>query len=116
MAKDANNEAAMPNSALETLSILVGEWTMAGTHPSIPDTLHGHTSFKWLEGGAFLGMYSDTKETVVPSSIAMIGSDDVLETYFMLYFDKRGVSRKYEMTLRDNIWTLWRDAPKFSQR
>jgi hypothetical protein len=34
----------------------------------------------------------------------------------MLYFDERGVSRKYEVTLRDNVWKWWRNAPGFSQR
>jgi hypothetical protein len=34
----------------------------------------------------------------------------------MRYFDERGVSRKYEMTLRDNSWKYWRNAPGFSQR
>jgi hypothetical protein len=34
----------------------------------------------------------------------------------MLYFDERGVSRKFEVTLRDNVWKWWRDAPGFSQR
>jgi hypothetical protein len=34
----------------------------------------------------------------------------------MLYFDERGVSRKYEVTLHDNILKMWRNAPGFSQR
>jgi hypothetical protein len=34
----------------------------------------------------------------------------------MLYFDERGVSRRYEVTLRDNVWKWWRNAPGFSQR
>ncbi len=29
---------------------------------------------------------------------------------------KRGVSRRYEVSLRDNVWTWWRNAPGFSQR
>ena len=34
----------------------------------------------------------------------------------MLYFDERGVSRKYDVTLRDGIWKWWRNTPEFSQR
>ena len=34
----------------------------------------------------------------------------------MLYFDERGVSRKYEMSLLGNVWKWWREAPGFSQR
>jgi len=116
MAKNAKHEAAIPNLTLKPLSILVGEWNTVGTHPLLPDTLHGHTSFEWLEGGAFLRMYTEAKEPGVPSAIAIFGSDDATEEYFMLYFDERGVSRKYEATLRDNIWKLWRNAPGFWQR
>ena len=116
MVINAKHEAAIPNPALTPLSVLVGEWDTVGTHPFLPDTLHGHTSIEWLEGGAFLAMHSEVNEPGVPSAIAIFGSDDVLETYFMLYFDERGVSRKYEMTLSDHIWKLWRNAPHFSQR
>ena len=116
MTKNAKHEAAIPNPTLKPLSILIGEWNTVGTHPLLPDTLHGHTSFEWIEGGAFLRMVSEIEEPGVPSGIAIIGSDDAGETFFMLYFDERGVSRKYEMTLRDNIWKFWRDAPNFSQR
>lgn len=110
------NEAAIPNPALKPLSILVGTWRMVGSHPSLPDTLHGQTTFKWLEGGAFLMMHSETQEPGVPSSLAMIGSDDNADTFFMLYFDERSVSRKYEVTLSNNIWKIWRDEPSFPQR
>jgi hypothetical protein len=116
MAKDTMHEAAIRNPALQPLSILVGEWDAVGSHPSLPDPLHGHTSFEWLEGGAFLRMYSEINEPGVPTGIAILGSDDSAETYFMLYFDERGVSRKYEVTLQDNIWKIWRNAPEFSQR
>ena len=34
----------------------------------------------------------------------------------MLYFDERGVSRRYEVSLLDNVWKWWRNAPEFSQR
>jgi GntR family transcriptional regulator/MocR family aminotransferase len=44
------------------------------------------------------------------------GSDDSTGEFFMLYFDERGVSRKYEVSFRDNIWKWWRNVPDFSQR
>jgi hypothetical protein len=34
----------------------------------------------------------------------------------MLYFDERGVSRRFEVTLRDHVWKWCRNAPGFSQR
>lgn len=117
MAKHLKREASIPNPALKPLSVLIGKWSTVGTHPLVPDTtFHGHTSFEWLEGGAFLIMHSEIYEPGIPSGIAIFGSDDSTGEYFMLYFDERGVSRKYEVTLRDNIWKWWRNAPGFSQR
>ena len=111
------NEASIPNKALEPLTPLVGHWRTVGKHPMVPDTtFHGHTSFNWLEGGAFLVMRSQITEPGIPSNLAVFGSDDASDSLFMLYFDERGVSRKYDVTFRDGIWKWWRIAPDFSQR
>ncbi|MGI8496490.1 MAG: hypothetical protein ACR2OG_02760 [Gemmatimonadaceae bacterium] len=92
-------------------------WTTVGKHPLVPDTVfHGRTSFDWLDGGAFLIMRSEIEEAGIPSGIAIIGSDNAVGQFTMLYFDERGVSRRYEVTIRDNIMTWCRDAPGFSQR
>ncbi|MFZ0544045.1 MAG: hypothetical protein WAM60_01310 [Candidatus Promineifilaceae bacterium] len=105
------------NPALEPFGILIGTWNATGSHGLIPDTiLHGRTSFEWLEVGAFLIMHSEIDDPRFPNTIAIIGSDDSEEEYYMLTFDDRGVSRKYEVTLRDNIWKWWRNAPGFLQR
>jgi hypothetical protein len=116
MAKQSQHEAAIPNPALEPLQVLVGEWNTVGSHRLLPGTLHGHTSFEWLEGGAFLIAHTDVEEPGVPTGIFIFGSDDNADAYTVIYFDERGVSRKYESTLQDNIWKMWRDAPGFSQR
>ena len=112
-----SNEAAKPNPALEPFKVLVGTWNTIGTHPLVPGTtFHGRTSFDWLEGGAFLIMHSEIEEPEIPSGIAIFGTDDTTGECSMLYFDQRGVSRRYEVRLRDNVWTWWRDTPEFSQR
>ena len=117
MNQHSMQEASIPNPALEPFSVLIGNWNTTGTHALIPDTiLHGRTSFEWLEGGAFLVMRTEIDEPSIPSGIAIIGSDDSTNEYFMLYFDERGVSRKFEVTLRDNVWKWWRNAPGFFQR
>jgi hypothetical protein len=117
MSKDWMQEASIPNPALEPFRVLIGSWNTTGTHALIPDTiLHGRTSFEWLENGAFLLMRSEIDEPGIPSGIAVFGSDDATGEFFMLYFDERGVSRKYEVSLHDNIWKWWRNAPGFSQR
>src|SRR5687767_9297813 len=90
MAENSMREASIPNPALEPFRVLVGNWETTGTHLLIPDTvLHGRTSFEWLEGGAFLVMRSEIDEPGVPSGIAIFGSDDASNEYFMLYFDER---------------------------
>jgi hypothetical protein len=117
MDQHSKQEASIPNPALKPFSVLIGNWNTTGTHPLIPDTiLHGRSSFEWLENGAFLMWRSEIDEPGVPTGIAIFGSDDSAEECFMLYFDERGVSRKYNVTLHDNIWKVWRNAPGFSQR
>ena len=111
------NKAAIPNPALQPFSVLVGEWTASGTHPLVPNTtLHGHSSFKWIEGGAFLLWHSEIDQEGFPAGIAIFGSDDATGEYFMIYFDERKVSRKYEVSFQDNILKWWRNTPGFSQR
>jgi hypothetical protein len=34
----------------------------------------------------------------------------------MIYFDERGVSRRYLVDLRNDQWHWWCDSPGFSQR
>jgi hypothetical protein len=111
------HRAQNPNPALNVLGQLVGEWKSVGTHPQLPGTvLLGSASFDWIEGGAFLRWYSQVDQQGVPASIAIFGSDEATGKLFMLYFDERKVSRKYEVSLDNNVLTWWRNAPGFSQR
>jgi len=111
------NKAAIPNPALQQFAVLIGEWTTAGTHPLVPNTtLHGHSSFKWIEGGAFLMWVSEIDKEDFPTGIAVFGSDDAAGEYFMMYFDERKVSRKYDVSFQDGVLKWWRNAPGFSQR
>ena len=117
MIGDSVNEAAKPNPKLAPLSVLVGSWTTTGTHPMVPNkTFHGRTSFEWIEGGSFLIMHSQIDEPEIPSGIAIFGTDDTTGECSMLYFDERGVSRRYEVSLENSVWKWWRNAPGFSQR
>lgn len=117
MKKQGIRNAQIPNPALKELDKLVGKWKTSGTHPAFPDkTLHGKASFDWMEGGAFLRWYSEMDEEGFPAGIAIFGSDDATGEFFMLYFDERKVSRKYEVSVEDNVLRWWRNAPGFSQR
>ena len=115
--KATGHSAAIPNPALEAFRILIGEWKTAGTHAKLPGmTLHGHASFQWIEGGAFLIMQAENDEGKIPSATAIFGSDNTKDEYYMLYFDERKVSRKCEVTFKDNVLKWWREGPGFSQR
>src|SRR6266700_7504579 len=117
MAKGPQNEASIPNPALTAFGVLVGAWNTVGTHPLVPGTtFHGRTSFEWIEGGAFLIMHSEMDEPEIPSGIAIFGTDDTSGECSMLYFDERGVSRRYETRVQGNEWQWWRNAPGFLQR
>ena len=115
--KNSQHEAAIPNPALKPFEILIGEWKTIGTHPYFPGTtFHGHASFKWIEGGAFMIMHTEIEEEGIPSGIAVFGSDDATDGYFMLYFDERKVSRKIDVSFSGNKLKWWRNTPGFSQR
>jgi len=109
-----------PNATLERLAAFIGEWDLEISSMSFRDdpaaVERGHASFDWLEGGAFLIQRSEISAPDFPRSKAIIAPDDQAETYGMLYFDSRGVSRIYKMTFSGGIWTVWRDFPGFSQR
>ena len=117
MPKPSSREASKPNPQLAPFGIVIGTWTTIGKHPMLPGvTLHGQTSFEWLEGGAFMIMHASTEEPQIPTGIAIFGSDDSAGERFMIYFDERGVSRKYDVSIEGRVWTWWRNAPDFSQR
>ena len=61
-------------------------------------------------------MRSEIDHASIPQGIAVFGSDDVQHTFFMLYFDERGVSRIQHVSMEHNVLKWWRDQPGFSQR
>jgi hypothetical protein len=117
---DVNTSPQQPpesGRALEHLNALAGEWAIEGTGPSDPSlTVRGRAVFEWLTVGSFLVERWDVAHPDFPDGIAIIGWDASAEVFRQHYFDSRGVSRVYEMSLRDNVWRLWRDSPGFSQR
>ncbi len=110
-------KAIKQNPALKLFKPLIGEWQTTGTHPYFPDvTLHGRALFEWIEGGAFLRVRSQIDHPKFPDGVAIFGSDDEAGTYYQIYFDERGISRKYDVAITDNQIKWWRADAKFSQR
>jgi hypothetical protein len=111
--------------ALDRLDQLVGEWELEAIVEG-RTVVTGRTTFEWLEGGAFLVQRADGEpapgsppEWVAGSpfpTTAIVGLDDTAERFWMLYADARGVSRVYELSLRESVLKIWRDAPGFFQR
>ncbi|GAB3892084.1 hypothetical protein GCM10028803_04550 [Larkinella knui] len=117
MKKHGVHKAQIPNPALKGFGSLVGEWKTASTHPAVPGrVLAGKASFEWIEGGAFLRWYLEVEEEGFPVGIGIFGSDDATGEFFMLFFDERKISRKYAVSVEDNVVKWWRNVPGFSQR
>jgi hypothetical protein len=106
-----------PNLALAPLDRVVGTWTVTGSHPYFPGrTLGGNVTFERIEGGAFLRMHSKMVDPEFPEGVAIFGTDGDDGTCTMLYFDTRGVARKYDVEVRADGFTWSRNSPQFSQR
>jgi hypothetical protein len=111
------NEAKKQNPALEPFKILVGEWTATGMHPYVPGkTFHGHAIFEWIEGGAFLKLSTQIDELEIPSGISLLGSDNVTKEFFIIYFDERDISRKYDVSVEGKRFIWSRHSSEFSQK
>lgn len=105
-----------PTNPLNQFEVLLGEWTMVGTHPALPSEAHGRSSFEWLREGALLIWRFEWESPGPPSALSVIGHDDGGGVCSMLYADERGVARIYQMVLEGGVWKMWRDSPGFSQR
>ena len=117
MADKIGAKALQPNPALKPFAPLVGEWKTVGSHPYFPDTeLHGRAKFELIEGGAFLLVRSQIDHPEFPDGIAIFGSDNGTGAFYQIYFDERGISRKYDVAFTENQLKWWRDDAHFSQR
>jgi len=97
--------------ALGLLDVLVGEWTQEVSGHGDPT---GTITFEWALGERYLVQRS-TLPPPFPESLALIEYDESADEFRQHYFDSRGVSRVYRMTLVDSEWTLWRTEPDFSE-
>jgi hypothetical protein len=117
MSKDSEQRPPQPTHSLKQFDVLIGHWTMVGTHPALPSVVHGHSSFEWLREGALLAWHFNWERGGgIPSAFNIIGHDDAAEPCSMFYTDERGVARIYQMSLVGGVWQMWRFSPDFSQR
>jgi hypothetical protein len=106
-----------PNPSLAPLERALGTWAVTGAHPYLPGrTLRGRVTLERIEGGAFIRMCSKMEDAEIPEGVALFGTDGDAGTCTMLYFDARGVSRRYELTFDADGFTWSRDAAPLAQR
>jgi hypothetical protein len=105
-----------PETSLEPLELLVGEWRLeASWEDQPPAEGDASVTFEWMPGRQFLVQRWTVDVPEAPDGLAVIGADPAAEGgYLQHYFDSRGVARVYKMTLADGIWRLWRDEADFS--
>ncbi len=117
MTSNVGSKAQKENHLLKPFSVMIGEWETKGLHPYLPGkSLSGRAVFEWIEGGAFLLWRSEMREPEFPNGVAIFGSDDATGEFFMLYFDERKISRKYDVSVEHNIVRWQRNSSDFSQR
>jgi hypothetical protein len=116
---------AGPEAVSPPLERLIGAWDFEA---SVQGRFlgRGSTTFEWIEDGAFVLQHANdepdprtSKDWADHSPMpvrAVIGWDDTTDECTQLYSDARGVFRIYRMLLTDEAWTIWREAPGFSQR
>jgi hypothetical protein len=112
--------AQMTNPVLSALEFLIGDWDMALSGASFlgdpTEVVHGRVEVRPIEEGALLAMRQVVEPSGPPAATWVVGGDGARASYTVLYADRRGVSRVYEMALADRRWRIWRHDPEFSQR
>ena len=112
---------ASTNPALKDVAFLVGDWSIelsnASFLPDLKQRISFSVTYEWKADGAVIAVQQGSAEADPPQVATwIIGRDENSNNYTVLYNDNRGVSRVYQMSYKDNIWKLWRNNPKFSQR
>ncbi|MBW3664958.1 MAG: hypothetical protein KY469_17830 [Actinobacteria bacterium] len=107
----------MRNTALETLDVLVGEWSLTLTDAWFLESRdvrqNGHAVVRWI-GDAFIELEAEMQGEHVWHFV--FGRSDAHEQLIALYHDPRPTSRVFQMSFGNGEWTLLREDPDFHQR
>lgn len=99
---------------MKQLEFFIGTWTVEVTHPHLqPTPIMGHTSFEWQDE-SYIVQRTQIDKPEFPSNTIVYEWDLETGNYLQHYFDSRGVTRLYQMSLENRIWRLWRDTSDFS--
>jgi hypothetical protein len=101
---------------LKRLEFFIGKWEIEVIHPHFKtNSIIGQTVFDWMEREKFMVQRTLINQREFPSSTIVYDYDSNTGTYLQHYFDSRGITRLYNMSLENDDWKLWRDTPDFSQ-
>ena len=108
--------------ALAALDVFVGEWSMEATFPGgdpapagIPEKVpEARSRFEWALDGQFLLQRTEISIPEAPDSLAIVSTDPETGAYLQHYYDSRGVTRLYAMSLDGDVWTLIRESADFT--
>ncbi|MEJ3746317.1 hypothetical protein WEI85_23875 [Actinomycetes bacterium KLBMP 9797] len=98
------------------LDIFVGAWAVEPRFPGGPRSgpPAARSVFEWLLDGRYLAQRTEISIPDVPDSLAIVAAGPEPGRYTQHYYDSRGVTRLYAMTLAAGVWTLVREAADFS--
>ena len=104
--------------ALARLDVFVGEWVIEarfrGDQPTAEEVPRGHSQFEWDLGRQYLVQRTEVPVPEAPDSLTIVSASPATGAYTQHYYDSRGTTRLYAMTLDDRVWTLTRESPDFS--
>jgi hypothetical protein len=101
-------------AATQRLQLLIGEWSMRAAFPGAPVFEGGSATFEWMLDGRYVVQRTQIPHPEAPDAFTLLSVDPRDGSYTQHYFDSRGVTRVYAMTLSESEWTLTREQPDFS--
>lgn len=106
--------ASTREDMLKRLDFFIGHWSMEVIHPHLePNPITGHTSFSWLNE-KYVIQRTHIDKAEFPDNTVVYDCNPETGQYLLHYFDTRGVTRLYRMSLENRLWKLWRDKADFS--
>jgi hypothetical protein len=93
-----------------SLDRLLGTWTFTMSHSALSEPVSGRQRYERVLNGAFVLLHWTYDHPDFPDAIAMLDE----RTYH--YFDTRGVTRVFDLTIDDSGWAMIRRDEDFWQR
>lgn len=92
------------------LDALLGTWAITMHHSQMTEPVQGQQRFERVLDDAFFLLHWTYEHPDFPDALA------VLDDTSMHYFDVRGVTRTFDLTIDDAKWTIVRRDSDFWQR